>query len=172
MMWLLEQLPHARRALRRQRLQRACTRMDSPVAVLDACGRFRIVNDAFCALLGRDAWHLLSVTHQDVVHAADAAVMPRRRRYVRPDGTAVWVLAGQRPVAAPDDRGTWTLLQVSALAAAPATAPGVTGTVYSHRPSPPPLRSLHHPPAQAMTHGVRVTVTSFVDTTPAYRPLH
>jgi two-component system cell cycle sensor histidine kinase/response regulator CckA len=76
------------------------------LAMTDGCGRFLQVNDAFCALTGHTAQelarlHVLAVTHPDDVPETQRLVQQLfdgdipsfvlEKRYVRADGTAVWV---------------------------------------------------------------------------------
>lgn len=75
------------------------------VAQCDAHGRFLLVNDRFCDMLGRSREALLLLRMQDVTHADDLPAnmsLYRRtvetgepfqieKRYVRPDGSVVWV---------------------------------------------------------------------------------
>ena len=75
------------------------------IAQSDLSGRFVLFNPAFCELVGRSTDELLQLTIQDITHPED---LPRTRelfeklvaggakfvtekRYVRPDGSHVWV---------------------------------------------------------------------------------
>jgi PAS domain S-box-containing protein len=74
-------------------------------AQFDLTGRFVLMNARFCEMVGRSREELLRLRVQDVTHPEDlpAAAEPLRRaittgedfviekRYVRPDGSAVWV---------------------------------------------------------------------------------
>ncbi len=75
-------------------------------AVLDASGRFRYVNQAMCDMFGRSVAQMHSLRLADLTHRADLdghlAVLRSlfngsteeaisKRRYVRPDGSDVWV---------------------------------------------------------------------------------
>jgi PAS domain S-box-containing protein len=76
------------------------------VSVVDLEGRFKFVNDCFSRLVGRPREELLRLGFADVTHADDLSqnmeMFERARngegnfevekRYVRPDGTYVWVL--------------------------------------------------------------------------------
>jgi PAS domain S-box-containing protein len=76
------------------------------VSVVDLEGRFKFVNDCFSRLIGRPREELLRLGFADVTHADDLPqnmeMFERARngegnfevekRYVRPDGTYVWVL--------------------------------------------------------------------------------
>jgi diguanylate cyclase (GGDEF)-like protein/PAS domain S-box-containing protein len=77
------------------------------MALVGTDGRWLKVNDALCALLGRDEPTLLSGAFQDITHpedlAADTALMREvlegtrsdyrmEKRYLRPDGSLVWAL--------------------------------------------------------------------------------
>jgi len=77
---------------------------DSPVGVAIAeDGRFALVNEALCAILGRSPEQLLGLTSTDiglpddehvevgVRHELDAGRVARvQKRYLRPDGSVVW----------------------------------------------------------------------------------
>ena len=70
-------------------------------------GRFRMVNDRFCAMLGRSREELLTLRVQDVTHPDDLArnlplfmrtvetgeAFTIDKRYLRSDGTCIWVAA-------------------------------------------------------------------------------
>ncbi len=76
------------------------------MAILDLEGRFRMVNPAFCRLVGRSEDELMRLNPVDVTHPEDrpasASMLEsllsggadsdqRRKRYVRPDGTVLTV---------------------------------------------------------------------------------
>ena len=75
------------------------------LAQVDLTGRFTLVNDRFCEMVGRSREALLQITMQDITHPDhlaenvplfEAAVhegAPYRieKRYVRPDGSIIWV---------------------------------------------------------------------------------
>jgi PAS domain S-box-containing protein len=76
------------------------------VAVWDATGRLLAANPAFCSLLGRSEQELRSTTFREYTHPDDIAgddacvnqlvagvrsVYTRQKRYIRKDGTVVWV---------------------------------------------------------------------------------
>jgi len=80
----------------------------APVGIFetDLEGRFERVNDAFCTLTGRSREALLQLRSQDITHSDDVAPdldafqrirnnelpsVRREKRYIREDGTAVWV---------------------------------------------------------------------------------
>ena len=74
-------------------------------AQVDLSGRFTLVNDHFCDICGRSREDLLNLTMQEIMHPEDvkreepllyAAVRDgtpysNEKRYVRPDGSVVWV---------------------------------------------------------------------------------
>lgn len=74
-------------------------------ARMDLSGKFTLVSDHFCAISGRTRNELLKLTIQDITHPADIPTSAQQfaevathgtpltieKRYVRPDGTAVWV---------------------------------------------------------------------------------
>src|SRR5918998_4077121 len=75
------------------------------VAVVDLEGRFKFMNECFSRLVGRSREELLRQSFADITHADDlprnVEIFERARnghgnfeiekRYVRPDGTQVWV---------------------------------------------------------------------------------
>ncbi len=75
------------------------------LAQVDLTGRFTLVNDRFCAMVGRSRSELLALTMQEITHPDhlvenmplfDAAVhdgTPYRieKRFVRPGGSTIWV---------------------------------------------------------------------------------
>jgi PAS domain S-box-containing protein len=75
------------------------------VAETDCDGRFVLVNDRFCAIVGRSTEELLRLRMQDITHpddlqldvplfdrlVGDGAPFEIEKRYLRPDGTPVWV---------------------------------------------------------------------------------
>jgi PAS domain S-box-containing protein len=75
------------------------------IAETDAQGRFIRVNDQYCAMVGRSRETLLTLGMQDITHPDDlgpnlallhAAIEQAKpfeilKRYVKPDGSAVWV---------------------------------------------------------------------------------
>ena len=74
-------------------------------AQMDLNGKFTLVSDHFCAICGRPRHELLKLGVQDITHPADFATGAQQfaevathgtpftieKRYIRPDGTAVWV---------------------------------------------------------------------------------
>jgi PAS domain S-box-containing protein len=82
----------------------------------DLEGRFTLVNDRYCELVGRSRDELLGLCMQDITHPDDlAANMPLfaaaigggsafdiEKRYVRPDGSTVWVRNSVTAVRGPD----------------------------------------------------------------------
>ena len=97
----------AERELRKSREQFTAIfdQAGSGIAQVDAAGRFRLVNDRFCEIVGRRREDLLALSADDVTHPDDrgaahdavARALAGQRhvmveeRYVRPDGTVVWV---------------------------------------------------------------------------------
>lgn len=86
------------------------------IAEVDLAGRFTSVNDRFCEILGRTRADVLELGMQDVTHPEDLpgnVELFRRlvaggpdfaieKRYVRPDGTEVWVHNSVLGVRGPD----------------------------------------------------------------------
>jgi len=74
-------------------------------AQVDLTGRFTLVNDRFCEIAGRSREELLALTLQEITHpgdlpanlvkferaVADGTPYAHEKRYVRPDGSLVWV---------------------------------------------------------------------------------
>lgn len=72
---------------------------------VDLTGRFTLVNDRFCQIVGRSRDELLASTLQEITHpddlpanldkferaVADGTPYVHEKRYVRPDGSIVWV---------------------------------------------------------------------------------
>jgi diguanylate cyclase (GGDEF)-like protein/PAS domain S-box-containing protein len=97
------------------------------MAVVDLDGRFRVVNPALCAMLGRDEHDLIGrqaieVTHPDdqarTQATADALISGRadhdqaRKRYLRPDGTEVAVTRTASVIRDAAGQRTGVLMQV------------------------------------------------------------
>ena len=75
------------------------------IAEVDLDGRFVLVNDRYCDMVGRTREQLLALRMQDITHPDDLPANVHlfgraiehhesfviEKRYVRPDGTAVWV---------------------------------------------------------------------------------
>jgi PAS domain S-box-containing protein len=82
------------------------------IAQVDLTGRFVLVNDRYCALVARSREELLGMRMQDITHPEDLpanlALLGRaletgepftiEKRYLRPDGSAVWVSNSVAPV--------------------------------------------------------------------------
>jgi PAS domain S-box-containing protein len=74
-------------------------------AQVDLSGRFTLVNDRFCAIAGRSRDELLTLRMQEITHpddlpanivkfervVSDGTPFAHEKRYVRPDGSVVWV---------------------------------------------------------------------------------
>ncbi|MDX5893638.1 PAS domain S-box protein [Rubrobacter radiotolerans] len=87
------------------RLATIFSRAAAGLSELSVSGRFERVNDGLCDLLGRSREELLSLRITDVTHPDDLAASSRTfkrlletggqtsldKRYVRPDGSVVWV---------------------------------------------------------------------------------
>ncbi|HEU4699537.1 MAG TPA: PAS domain S-box protein, partial [Gemmatimonadales bacterium] len=88
------------------------------ILVVDLAGRFVTVNDRFCTLVGRSREELLGLSSLDVTHPDDVAAsldvyrriaagggsVSLEKRYLRPDGTAVWASLSASPARGPDGR--------------------------------------------------------------------
>jgi PAS domain S-box-containing protein len=97
----------AERALRRREAQLSAfiTQTTAGFGQVDLDGRFTLVNDRFCEIVGRDREDLLQRTMQSITHPDDLArnlplferavregtPYAHEKRYVRPDGEIVWV---------------------------------------------------------------------------------
>ena len=74
-------------------------------AQVDLSGRFTLVNERFCAIVGRSREALLNLTLQEITHpddlpanlvkferaVAEGTSYAHEKRYVRPDGSIIWV---------------------------------------------------------------------------------
>ncbi|MDP1847968.1 MAG: PAS domain S-box protein [Solirubrobacteraceae bacterium] len=89
------------------------------MAILGADGRYVRVNDALCAMLGREREMLLGTRDNEITHPDDRArdvelawrilrgeldSVQLEKRFVRPDGAAVWVISNMTYLR--DDEGT------------------------------------------------------------------
>ena len=78
----------------------------SGIAETDLTGRFVLVNDRYCQIVGRSREELLKLRMQDITHPKDLLANNKRfralargtgknfvieKRYLRPDGSSVWV---------------------------------------------------------------------------------
>jgi len=86
------------------RLTQLIDQTTAGVALVDAEGRFLLVNPAFCAITGRTAEALSSLRMQDVTHPDDVSASKQtiqqlltggapsqiEKRYLRPDGSVIW----------------------------------------------------------------------------------
>ncbi len=96
----------------RQQLTALFAQSTAGLAVVDLTGRFTWVNDRYCAIVGRSREELLQLRMQDITHpedltsnlilfaeaAADDPPFEIEKRYIRPDGSAVWVNNSVSPV--------------------------------------------------------------------------
>jgi PAS domain S-box-containing protein len=88
-----------------ERFRAIVSQATAGIAQVDLTGRFLLVNDRYCGIVGRSREELLSLTMQRITHPDDlpgnlklfqgAAETGEpfviEKRYVRPDGTFVWV---------------------------------------------------------------------------------
>ncbi|MFM9862296.1 MAG: chemotaxis protein CheB [Micropepsaceae bacterium] len=95
-----------------RRLAAIVNQSTAGVAETDLDGRFTLVNPRFCLLVGRTKKELLGMRMQDVTHTEDLAEsvatfkqlvahgerFEAERRYLRPDGTVVWVHNAASPM--------------------------------------------------------------------------
>ncbi|HET9471585.1 MAG TPA: ATP-binding protein [Usitatibacter sp.] len=118
----LADLDHIAKALRESegRLQAIFANAAVGIAELTADGRFALVNDSLCRLLGEKRESLLSLPLAALAHGDDredvARLMPRlaagemetfvgERRFVRHDGETVWLKLALAPAKAAEDGG-------------------------------------------------------------------
>ncbi|MGH6926722.1 MAG: PAS domain S-box protein, partial [Dongiaceae bacterium] len=90
---------------REERLSSIFAQASVGFAEIDVTGRFTMVNDRYCAIMGRRRQELLQLRMQDITHPDDLArnlpLFKRaveegepfeiEKRYLRPDGSSVWV---------------------------------------------------------------------------------
>jgi PAS domain S-box-containing protein len=109
--------------LREARLSAFFDQAAAGMAETDATGRFLRVNDRYCTITGRSRDELLSLRMQDITHPDDlggnlqlfsGAVEHGRgfeieKRYVRPDGSFVWVHNSVTPIRDGDEGGPHTV---------------------------------------------------------------
>lgn len=104
---MLDQIQASHSALRasEERLSAVFQQAGSGIAQTDLTGRFVMVNDRYCEIVGRSRATLLELRTQDIVHAADlghhlfmmesstrdGAAFVTETRYDRPTGGFVWV---------------------------------------------------------------------------------
>ena len=88
-----------------QRLSAIFRQTTAGIAQTDLAGRFVLANPRFCEIVGRSAGELCRLRMQDITHPADLSANLRQfkllitegreftveKRYVRPDGSYVWV---------------------------------------------------------------------------------
>jgi PAS domain S-box-containing protein len=99
-----------------RRLRAIVEQTTAGIAQADRDGRFVFVNDRFCEIAGRSREELLSLAMQDIVHADDLKQHSQilesvvrdgpsavEQRYVRNDGSHVWVSNNISPMAGDDD---------------------------------------------------------------------
>jgi PAS domain S-box-containing protein len=76
------------------------------IAECEIDGRFLLVNDGYCAIVGLSREQLLAMRMQDLIHPDDVALYreqiqhlicgahsPTERRYLRSDGSEIWVIS-------------------------------------------------------------------------------
>jgi PAS domain S-box-containing protein len=92
-------------AEREAQLQAFVTQTTAGLGQVDVHGRFTLVNDRFCEITGRSREELLTTTMQAITHPDDldrnlplfdravreGAPYTHEKRYIRPDGSVVWV---------------------------------------------------------------------------------
>jgi PAS domain S-box-containing protein len=104
---MLSQIQHSHSALRasEERLSAVFQQAGAGIAQTDLSGRFVMVNDRYCEIVGRTRETLLQLRMQDIIHAADighhlflmensardASSFVIETRYDRPAGGFVWV---------------------------------------------------------------------------------
>lgn len=110
---------HAEEALREseQRFRSVFEQSTGGIAQVDLNGRFVLVNDRYCEIVGRSRKELLTLRMQDLTHPDDIApninlfaevakgLRPSftiEKRYLRPDGSNVWVQNAVSATRGPD----------------------------------------------------------------------
>ncbi|HYP17947.1 MAG TPA: PAS domain S-box protein, partial [Opitutus sp.] len=104
---MLDQIQESHSALRasEERLSAVFQQAGAGIAQTDLAGRFVMVNDRYCEIVGRPRETLLNLRMQDIIHAADlghhvylmeqsardGASFVIETRYDRPQGGFVWV---------------------------------------------------------------------------------
>lgn len=77
----------------------------------DGTGRYNLVNDRFCEIVGRTRAELMRLSYRDISHPDDVATIKpllehfattgtgfvAEKRYIRPDGSLVWVRNSTSP---------------------------------------------------------------------------
>ena len=90
---------------REQQLSALIDQTTAGFAEVDLTGRFTLINDRFCEIAGRSREELLQLKMQEITHpddlarnvplferaVADGTPYVHEKRYVRPDGSIVWV---------------------------------------------------------------------------------
>ncbi|MGT2479027.1 PAS domain S-box protein (plasmid) [Methylobacterium oryzae CBMB20] len=88
-----------------ERFRAVAEQAEAGIVIVDAAHRMSFVNDRYCEILGRTREDLLGRTVQELTHPddwafneplyrramADGASFTIEKRYLQPDGTAVWV---------------------------------------------------------------------------------
>lgn len=111
---------------REARLEAIFAQAGAGLALTDLQGRFIDVNDAYCRIVGRPRGMVLTLTMQEITHpddlvrnaplfeaaVCDGAPFDIEKRYLRPDGEAIWVRNSVSPVRA-DDGTITAMLAVS-----------------------------------------------------------
>lgn len=102
-----------------QRFRSVFEQSTGGIAQVDLEGRFVLVNDRYCEIVGRSRQELLTLRMQDLTHPEDVTsnvalfaevakgIRPEftiEKRYLRPDGTAVWVQNAVSATRGPDGR--------------------------------------------------------------------
>lgn len=90
---------------RQEQLSAFIAQSTAGFAQVDLAGRFTLVNDRFCEIAGRTREELLTLAMQAITHpddlprnlslfdgvVADGTPYTHEKRYIKPDGSAVWV---------------------------------------------------------------------------------
>ncbi|MFP7723568.1 PAS domain S-box protein [Lysobacter sp. A3-1-A15] len=102
-----------------QRFRSVFEQSTGGIAQVDLQGRFVLVNDRYCDIVGRPREQLLAMRMQDLTHPDDVpqnvnlfaqvaqGLIPDftiEKRYLRPDGSAVWVQNAVSAIRGPDGR--------------------------------------------------------------------
>ncbi|GHA72901.1 PAS domain S-box protein [Cognatilysobacter bugurensis] len=102
------------------------------IAQVDLNGRFVLVNDRYCEIVGRSREELLTLRMQDLTHSHDVTgnlslfaqlsqgLIPNftiEKRYLRPDGSAVWVQNAVSGIRGPGGRVRYITAMVADITA-------------------------------------------------------
>ncbi len=115
-----------------QRFRAVFEQSTGGIAQVDLEGRFVLVNDRYCGIVGRSRDELLAMRMQDLTHPDDAPAnlalfgelarglrpgFTIEKRYLRPDGSTVWVQNAVSAIRDPDGRVQYVTAMVADITA-------------------------------------------------------